>query len=69
MADGAFNRHMYWQCPFFKWDGKMEVSCEGGRVKFPEAEDAKGYFEKYCAGDWKNCSIARMLNQYYDREE
>ena len=65
--------HKPWQCPFFVWDEKRCVACEGGcRISFPDRDAAVSYMDGFCAsreGGWKECSIAKMLNEFYDREE
>ncbi|MEA4920642.1 MAG: hypothetical protein VB078_06970 [Clostridiaceae bacterium] len=65
----AVKRNKYWLCPFFKWDGKAEISCEGGRVKLPDGVTANEYMNTFCAGDWRRCTIAAALLQYYDTED
>ena len=65
----AVKRNKFWACPFFKWDGKQEISCEGGRVNFPLPDTANAYMNEYCAGDWKKCSVAAALLEYYETEE
>lgn len=65
----AANRHKAWCCPFFKWDGKMDVHCEGGsRITFPSKAATDRYLSDYCAANpaWEKCSIAAALLRYYD---
>jgi len=68
---GAVNRHKYWACPFFKWDGKQEISCEAGRVRLPDADSANAYMNAFCAdsSNWKRCSLAAALMDYYEKAE
>ncbi len=63
--------HKYWSCPFFVWDERLAVHCEGGRLRFPDWEAAETFTGRFCAGDmgWKNCTVARNLLLYYEREE
>ena len=58
-----------WQCPYFKWDDKLLVVCEGGRVAFPDKETARRFFDQYCAHmpGWRSCSIAAALAGFYER--
>lgn len=57
-------------CPFFTSAKKPDrVNCEGGRVKMPEAEATAGYSSQYCEGDWKRCSIAQQLMEFYERKD
>ena len=58
-------------CPFFKWDERLCVHCEGGRPSFPDRTAAQEYINQFC-GDvtgWKNCSIARTLLRFYERTD
>ena len=59
-----------WACPFFKWDDKRRVICEGGSVSLPKQEFAE-YVDQYCADiqGWKNCPIAKSLAKYYERTD
>ena len=59
-----------WVCPFFKWDERLRVHCEGGRQVFPDGQAARDYAGRYCAcmEGWKNCSVADNLLRYYERE-
>lgn len=68
MAQQAMNRHKYWLCPFFKWDGPEEISCEGGRPRFPDKYAANAYMNDYCSGSWKECTLAIALLKYYEEE-
>ena len=63
--------HKCWICPYFIWDEKQTIGCEGKTViRFPDVNAVKDYINKYCANsDWKNCSIASMMNEYYERVE
>lgn len=57
-------------CPFFtSANGPDRVNCEGGRVKMPESGETVAYSERYCAGDWRRCSIAQQLMKFYERED
>lgn len=57
-------------CPFFTSANTAErINCEGGRVMMPESDTTKDYAARYCAGDWKKCSIAQRLLAYYETED
>ncbi len=60
-----------WTCPFFKWDERLCVHCEGGRMVFPDWKAATEYADRYCAAQsgWKACSVAASLLRYYERKE
>lgn len=68
MADKPINRSKYWRCPYFRWDAEHAVHCEGGRVAMPSRTFANQYMTAFCAGDWKQCSVARALDKYYEEE-
>lgn len=58
-----------WRCPYFSWDEHCAVHCElGQRVRFPDDSAAAAYTYKYCCSfEYSECSIAAMLNDYYER--
>ena len=58
-------------CPFFRWDERTRVHCEGGKISFPDPEAALIYIAGHCAEvqGWKECSIAQNLMRYYERED
>lgn len=55
------------QCPFFLWDEKKKLHCEGGVLTLPGKETNR-YMDRYCAHmqGWKDCPIAKSLTAYYD---
>lgn len=60
---------MYFTCPFIACNYKSIVKCEmGTAITFPCSESIKEYLKKYCAGDYKQCSVAKMLIEYYERK-
>ena len=60
-----------WICPFFKYDKRLEVSCEAGKLCFPDREAVMDYAQHYCAqlNGWERCTLARALLRYYERQE
>ena len=58
-----------WTCPFFGWDDRTCVHCEGGRMDFPDRKAAAEYADRYCAhkSGWRECSVAASLLGYYER--
>jgi len=58
-----------WTCPFFVYSDKGEVHCEGGIMRYPEMSAHIEYANRYCAGEWKGCTVARNLLLYYDSQE
>lgn len=68
MSSGYSSRRF--QCPFFKWDERKKVHCEGGVVALPVPE-LRRYMDRYCASleGWKGCPLANALWEYYDRQK
>lgn len=60
-----------WICPYFSRVYKDSVHCEfGQRLKFPDHKLAESFFEAYCCShEYKQCSIANMLEEYYEQQE
>lgn len=58
-----------WACPFFGWDEKRKVHCEGGGAGFKDRDTFLSYTSRYCASvpGWKNCSLAVALLEYYEK--
>jgi hypothetical protein len=56
-----------------KKNGRLWVLCEREcRVGFPDTISAKKHFDAFCANSnngWKECSIAKMFEEYYDRKD
>lgn len=63
--------HKKFACPFFTWDEKFKVHCEGGCVKFRDRKEAGEYQDRYCASvtGWKDCTVAKSVENYYERTE
>ena len=30
--------HLNWACPFYKWDERLRIHCEGGRQCYPDRQ-------------------------------
>ena len=58
-------------CPFFGWDERLCVHCEGGRLNFRDREAAVDYIDRHCAclGGWQECSLAAALLRQYEKED
>lgn len=70
VAVGYSNRT--WACPFFKWDERRKVHCEGGCcASFPDRKTAQEYATRYCASvdGWRACTMAAALLRYYERTD
>lgn len=68
---GVGYSHKTWACPFFRWDERMCVHCEGGKVDFPDMDTRGEYIDRYCASvpGWEKCTIASSLENFYERKE
>ncbi len=60
-----------WACPFFRWDEKLRVVCDAGKVNFPDGVAKREYANEFCGSvkGWESCTMAAMLVHYYDRED
>lgn len=57
-----------WKCPYFVGDERQAIHCEGGTVAFADRPTYLRYAGTYCCRDWKLCTLARALNEYYEEE-
>ena len=63
--------HLTFCCPYYEWDARKAVGCEGGRIELPDRSTAEEFFQTYC-GDvsgWQRCSVARAISRFYERRE
>ena len=70
MSHGYSNR--IWVCPYFSWDERCTVHCEGGtRVRFAHYRTYADYVRTYCCDvdHWHRCSVAAALNKQYEEED
>lgn len=60
-----------WTCPFFKWEEKQKIHCEGGGPAFELPETFREFSNAYCASteNWRKCSLADALVRQYDKED
>lgn len=67
MSSGYSNR--VWACPFFRWDERRKVHCEGGCVAFGRGSTFHDYADRYCANpkDWERCTVAASLVEQYEK--
>lgn len=58
-------------CPFYRWEEKRCVHCEGGTVQLPDKAAQDAYINRFCSSNpaWQNCPIAEELLNYYERNE
>lgn len=63
------SKHNFCQCPYSKRVLKGSICCEGGtRINFGDAKGQADYYKQFCCGDWKSCSIAATMNEFYERK-
>lgn len=60
-----------YQCPFFRWEEKRKIHCEGGQLCFPDLDSMGEYIDKFCAKSpgWQSCSVAGNMQDYYRRKK
>ena len=59
--------HYAYTCPYFSWVTKDKLVCERGcSVIFSDKAEAKRYLRAYCCKDYMACTIAKMLNEYWE---
>ena len=61
----------YFCCPYFRWEQKLKLYCDAGRIDFKDMEDRRSYVYTYCACNpgWENCTLAKNITKRYDRKE
>ena len=63
------------ECPYYHKDEGAKICCEGiAKTKgvhliFGTREEALVYRRDLCIRDWKNCPIARNLNEKWGYED
>ncbi len=57
-------------CPYWNWEEKLSVHCEGGLICFPDARMKREFVCRYCAHlpGWERCTIAGAWGEYYERQ-
>ncbi len=58
-----------WACPFFHWDERQGIHCEGGCITFQDERTYRGYAKQFCCGakGWESCTVAKALVDQYER--
>lgn len=56
------------ECPFFQASEGRFLSCEIGKFKFPDLIVRDQVVVGLCAGDYKNCMLHKILQDYYKRK-
>ena len=67
MSTGYSNR--VFNCPYFQYDQRTRVHCEGGTISMPDRVSFIRWVNKYCCDvpNWEKCPIAQHLTEYYER--
>ena len=75
MASGSY-RQIEVRCPFYKTDdGQRRIVCEGVddhstvSVNYRRRADLHKRISVFCAGNYENCLVYRMLMEKYEEEE
>ena len=51
-------------------EGRIMTCCECARITPPSKRSRAFLYENYCTTqNWKNCSIAQLLNEFYEEKE
>lgn len=59
--------HYAYKCPYFSQVTKYKLICERGcTIWFKDKHEAKRFLKNYCCGDYNQCSIAHMLNEFWE---
>ena len=65
-------RNVTWVCPYFHYDEKLLVACEGGtRIKFDDIQTLRQYEDAHCCSmdGYHKCSVAQALEEKYREED
>lgn len=62
---------MAMECPFYKYERNLKLSCECASLKFPDKDARSEFILDYCSNPigWRKCPIAHYLENYYFRKE
>lgn len=55
------------ECPFFQCEHGRYLTCEIGKFKFPDLTARDRLVVDHCAGDYKQCMLYKILQDYYGR--
>lgn len=56
------------ECPFFVTETSRYLTCEIGKIKFPDLKARNNIVLRYCAGNYKECMFYKNLQEYYERK-
>lgn len=57
------------QCPYYKSERPLSITCEDTIRTFRKADKKRMQIEKHCADDWKSCQHAKVLQSLYEDED
>ena len=75
MVQGCFDEDIYTKCPYYKWQTKCVICCEGVRenssihMAFAGKKDRLGHQKVFCRDHWCRCVVAQALNRKWGYEE
>lgn len=64
--------HKIWVCPYFIWDDRTKIGCEGKiTLKFPDKKSLAEYADRFCCSidNYPNCPVAKMIEEKYNDEK
>ena len=64
----GYYRNEVFACPYYLWESKSAVKCEGGTIRMPDGAAALDYFWTYCCdvSGWRRCTVARAISRHYE---
>ena len=69
---GSSYWHYNFACPFYDFDTRERIGCEGGIVvEMPDRRDLKQIMREYCCdvNRWEECPIAKIIVKKYEQED
>ncbi len=60
--------HKAWACPFYRWDEKYKIHCEGCVLAVRDRKALLAYADRFCASvpGWESCPVAHHLVRRYE---
>lgn len=55
-------------CPYFLYDNDRKIKCEGALIDCKDKEMFVDVGYRHCAGNYKNCMLKKLLDEYYERK-
>lgn len=57
------------QCPYYMRNDAEKIRCEAGDLYLSGKDGMKTYAHRYCMMNWKKCTLARVMGEWYDEQE